>query len=178
MLCESCKKNRATFHYTHIINNEVSEIHLCSKCALEKGIGGMFIFPHPPLTDLFAGLTQSLQKAREVNMPSGERCPMCGFTYRDFRETGRLGCSKCYSTFRRHLQSMLKKIHGSNQHVGKSVTKMIEDKKEEKVDLHQELLDLREKLHIAVSEEDYEQAAKIRDKIKKIERKLLEKRII
>ena len=175
MLCENCKKNAATFHFTQIINNEISEIHLCSKCSAEKGLGGVFTIPHFNANDSFTGLTPSFQKPREVTMSNVEYCPLCGLTYHQFKETGRLGCSQCYSTFRRHLRSLLKKIHGSTQHAGKIMDKLIKEEKTQKVDSHQKLLQLREKLQIAVSEEDYEQAAKIRDQIKEIERQLVKK---
>lgn len=175
MLCEICKKNEATVHYTEIINNAMSEMHLCENCAQDKGA---MMKPHFPLADLLAGLADfkiplAAEKGKSV------RCPGCGITYDDFRKIGRLGCSQCYETFKDSLNALLKRVHGSNYHVGKAPGSLAlkEDplegkgKDKEKKDLPQVFLDdLRSELKQVIEKEEFEKAAQLRDKIRKLEK--------
>ena len=99
------------------------------------------------------------------------KCPSCGLTYADFKKIGRLGCGECYNTFRKYLGPLLKRIHGSTQHTGKSP--LIAGKpRKKKIDLQA----LRIRLARAIEEEAFEEAAKIRDQIKELERKEEDKR--
>ena len=97
----------------------------------------------------------------------GLRCNICGMTYRDFAKVGKLGCSKCYETFRDRLDPLLRRIHGTDRHVGK-----IPAKTSEVVLLRRELESLKKDLALAVSREEYEKAAEIRDSIRSLERKI------
>lgn len=163
MLCDICKKNQATVHLTEIVDEQMNELHLCEQCAKQKSVQMEQQFG---LADLLAGLTDLGKQTKEdVSQQVALRCPGCGLTYEDFRKVGRLGCSKCYVTFKKYLSSLLKKIHGSNQHVGKTPLKSSRVVKEKS-----ELLDLREKLQHAVQVEEFEEAAKIRDKIRDLEK--------
>ena len=86
-------------------------------------------------------------------------------TYDDFRKVGRLGCADCYPTFKRSLGSLLKRIHGSPIHVGKSPVRLIKPSKIAKT----ELLDLKKKLERAIEHEEFEEAARLRDQIRRAE---------
>ena len=97
--------------------------------------------------------------------------------YDDFKKLGRLGCSECYSFFHENLSVLLKKIHGSNRHYGKSPKGFLAEAKgmaeslkvlDKPVDA---LLDLRNKLQHAIQCEDFEKAAEIRDNIRMLEQK-------
>ena len=159
MLCDECGKRKATFHYTEIINGVTTELHLCEVCAKKRG----FVLP---VTFSFADLLGGLVEPEQISSLETElSCKNCGFTYSNFKKTGLLGCSQCYSSFHKMLEPLLKKIHGASKHVGKFPGRRKKEKKEKSSDVQL----LREKLKDAVVREEFEEAAKLRDKIKEIE---------
>ena len=174
MLCSNCGKNEANVRYTRIINGEKTEYRLCEECAKKAGIDEIdFNMPigfSNFLSDFFEDdmLLPGLTKVRE------ESCPKCGLLFDDFIKDGKFGCAECYSTFSDKLDSILKNLHGSSKHTGRSPKylpksaeikedapkKAAKDEKQEKIDkLNKDLKD-------AIKEERYEDAAKIRDEIK------------
>lgn len=163
MLCDICGKSQATVHLTEIIDDNMTELHLCEECAQKKGAQ---METHFGLADLLAGLAdlggQFTKTKKEIKI----KCPRCGLTYDDFKKIGRLGCGECYSAFREALLPLLKRIHGSTQHYGKSpkkVTKVVKIKNE--------LQDLKNKLQKAIQLEEFEEAARLRDKIREMEKR-------
>ena len=162
MLCNICGKNQATVHLTEIIDSQVTELHLCEECAREKSIEMEQQFG---LADLLAGLAE-FGKPQEITEAVVLKCSNCGLSYGDFKKLGRLGCSDCYSSFKKYLAPLLKKIHGSNQHFGKTPLKIPLPAKKKT-----ELETLRAKLQKAIAEEAFEEAAELRDKIRELEQK-------
>ena len=160
MLCELCKQAQATVHLTEIVNEQMTELHLCEACANQKGAQ---VESHFGLSDLLSGLAD-FGKTQEPEEVSVKACPTCGMTYDDFRKVGRLGCADCYTTFKRSLGSLLKRIHGSPIHIGKSPVRRLLPPKA-KV----ELSDLKRKLERAIEQEAFEDAASLRDQIRKME---------
>jgi protein arginine kinase activator len=162
MLCDICNKNPATVHLTEIVDDQMTELHLCEECARQKSIQMEQQFG---LSDLLAGLAEfekpALQKEAVLL-----KCSNCDLTYTDFKKIGRLGCSECYSTFRKYLGPLLKRIHGSSLHLGKSPLKVTKALKK-KIDLSS----LRYELQKAIEREAFEEAAKIRDQIRELEKK-------
>jgi protein arginine kinase activator len=162
MLCDICGKNPATVHLTEIIDEQMTELHLCEQCAHQKS---MQMEQQFGLSDLLAGLAEFEKPAVKKEVVT-LRCPNCHLTYVDFRKIGRLGCGGCYTTFKKYLAPLLKKIHGSSQHLGKTPAK-VEKVVKKKLDIQE----LRYKLQKAIETEAFEEAAKIRDQIKEMERK-------
>lgn len=157
MKCDICHQKEATVHLTEIINNQITELHLCEECAREKGAQ---MEQHFGLADLLAGLAD-LGQQFEVGTKSEGKCPNCGLTYQDFRRVGRLGCSECYEAFKDNLQMLLKRIHGSTQHSGRSPAKIaMPVQKKSEIDI------LRGNLRNAIETEEFEEAARLRDKIR------------
>ncbi|MBI5240564.1 MAG: hypothetical protein HY926_08835 [Elusimicrobia bacterium] len=116
MICTSCKKAEAVVFVKHILNNQVSQAALCSDCAAKA---------HVPLNPIgpVAALLQLLGKpgAPRVRVPAAARCPSCGSTWTEFRETGRFGCARCYEHFAELLRPLLPRFHaGAYCHRGKS----------------------------------------------------------
>ncbi|MFH1413760.1 MAG: UvrB/UvrC motif-containing protein [Candidatus Omnitrophota bacterium] len=164
MLCDICAKNPATVHLTEIIDNQMNELHLCEECARQKSAQMEQQFG---LSDLLAGMVDFDKVAKEAES-AVPKCPNCGLTYTDFKKIGRLGCGECYGAFKKYLAPLLKRIHGSSQHIGKApVVKAVGRVSNKKPDLGE----LRNKLQRAIETEDFEEAAKIRDQIKAIEKK-------
>lgn len=179
MLCSNCGKNEANVRYTRIINGEKTEFALCEECAKKMGLEDIdFNIPinfSNFLSDFFEddNLLPSFAKIEN------EKCPKCGLTYDDFVNNGKFGCSECYNTFSNKLDSILKNLHGTSKHIGrkpKNIVKTINEKNDEnqkvknEVDEKQEKINkLNKDLQNAIKEERYEDAAKIRDEIKKIQ---------
>lgn len=163
MLCESCKKNNASFHYTKIINGKVEELHLCEQCAMENQ---EFDLDKPfSINKLFASFIDSMQESRkEVEQI---KCPRCGLTYEGFKSGGKFGCSTCYETFKDKLEPLIKGIHGHSEHKGK-----IPKRCSEKVFLKREEELLKIELDNAIKMEEFEKAATLRDELKNLRERL------
>jgi len=168
MLCDICGKNQATVHLTEIIDDQMNELHLCEGCAHQKSAQMEQQFG---LSDLLAGMVE-LDKTTKEAEGSTVKCSKCGLTYEDFKKIGRLGCGECYNAFRKYLGSLLKRIHGSSQHVGKSPVKIAKPTRVTKTAKRKiDIQDLRRNLQQAISIEAFEEAAKIRDQIRALEKK-------
>jgi len=85
----------------------------------------------------------------------------CGRTYADFEKSGRLGCDKCYDTFRNELNVLLRQIHSNNVHRGKIPSNCLGDINKKRL-----YENLKAQLEEAVRNEDYERAAKLHKEIK------------
>ncbi|MFH1824102.1 MAG: UvrB/UvrC motif-containing protein [Candidatus Firestonebacteria bacterium] len=179
MICDKCHKNESTVHYQQVINGQASEIHLCEECASEKGM-----LPLPfenPLSfgNMLTGLLDEEEQGLEIREPKKKVKCKCGWTDVDLKKTGYLGCPLCYKTFNKSLVPLFRRIHGSNKHVGKMPAKIpIKERLVEKEIIEKDMekiKSLREELQGCINEEKYEQAAKIRDEIKKIEKEFGEK---
>jgi protein arginine kinase activator len=162
MLCDICGKNPATVHLTEIIDEQMTELHLCEECAHQKSLQMEQQFG---LSDLLAGLVEFEKPLKDIES-TAVKCLGCGLTYADFKKIGRLGCSECYSAFKKYLGVLLKRIHGSSQHMGKAPVRVGKVLKK-KIDLQE----LRQKLQKAIEMEAFEEAAKIRDQIRELEKK-------
>jgi protein arginine kinase activator len=159
MLCDDCGKEIAKVHYKEIKDDKTIEYNLCEKCAVEKGL---HLSPKKhvfSISNILAGMAEEVGSATV-------KCQGCGLTYAEFRETGRLGCSDCYSAFKEQLRPLLRRIHGSNVHIGKSPRSS-----EGMLEKIREIEDLKVALRLAVEKEDFEKAAEIRDRIKQLETK-------
>ncbi|MBR6505006.1 MAG: UvrB/UvrC motif-containing protein [Clostridia bacterium] len=171
MLCKNCNKNEATFHYTEIINGIKKEIALCDECRGKLGISSLDFNIPLGIPDFFSDFFEESTFMPEYESIKPLKCNECGMSYNEFIEGGRVGCSNCYNAFESKLDSILKNIHGSNIYKGRALNSpklnKIEKIKEESK--NNEIEELKNKLKELVKEEKYEEAAKIRDEIKKIE---------
>lgn len=168
MYCDECKKQPATVHLTQMINGNTTETHLCEECAAKKG-GFMFDvsnkFSIPNLLGSFFGSNYGLQGMQPLQQMSS--CPNCGINFSDISQTGKLGCSECYSAFEQKMEPILRRIHGNSMHVGK-----IPARGGGKVLIKKQRDKLKSQLQQAVAQENYEKAAEIRDSIKKLEKEM------
>jgi len=158
MLCGLCKQKEAKVHLTQIAGDKMQKVDLCEECAKEKGVNDPAGFS---LADMLLGLGAS-QEMEEASGNSDLACPQCGFTQADFKKTGRLGCADCYQTFAEGLEALLKTMHKGTRHGGKVPAGM-----QRTQDLEKRLGELQNELDQAVKAEDFEQAAVLRDDIKK-----------
>lgn len=158
MLCEMCKENMATIHYTEVLpNSEPKKMALCEACAKQKNL---FMAAQFSIADILKGLTQVAQSEDEDDEKS---CSRCRLTFPRFKKRGRLGCAACYEAFSPKLQSILEEIHKDKQHIGK-VPRSITQQPGKAA----ELLRLHRKLKQAIAKEQFEEAAVLRDRIQSL----------
>ena len=189
MLCQNCGKREANVKYTQIINGVKKQISVCSECAVKLGIDG------PDFSDFSMSFNSFLgdffnDYAQSSLLPSFEsdvvKCKKCGMSYEDFIKTGMFGCSNCYETFSNPINSLVRNLHGTTKHIGRSPKKIGDaissDKNKNKNSKSEEVVetekkqnniekkkqDLQKELDKAIKEERYEDAAKIRDQIKEM----------
>ena len=167
MYCSLCNKAPATVHVTRIQNNQIKELHFCARCASQKAnTNGSLSNGNvtDALNQLLQGISQAEPGAIQELTSTEKVCSCCGLTYNKFKEIGKLGCPECYQTFREELKHLLRRMHGSAQHLGKNPRRtddlVVRDKK---------LWEMRKQLQKAVKSEDYELAARLRDLIQEAE---------
>lgn len=161
MLCEDCQERDAELQLTAIIDGEMRTLELCSECASARGLSPSSSTP-APLADFLAQLGPESGATAEG---AEEPCPYCGISEGEFRRTGRLGCPQCYAHFEPQLRSLLRRLHGSPQHVGKIYMSV----GSEAGDRIAKLSAMRRRLQRAVDTEDFELAAELRDRIHEME---------
>ncbi len=162
MICQKCKQKPANVHITQYANGVKQEFHFCEDCAGSLNINpGLPKTPLHNLNNIMSFLTQlgaSDQRTPELT------CPHCHTPYGRIAEAGYVGCSECYRYFSTQLEPLLKKIHGTTEHRGKIPVRMGKT-----FLIHREIEDLRRNLKEAVEKEEYEEAARIRDRVKALE---------
>ena len=178
MLCDNCGKREANVRYSENINGRKRELNLCEECSRRLGIEEMDFSMPIDLSNFFEGFMDNFGGNDFVPMLDELKtlkCNSCGYTFDDIANTGRLGCKDCYSVFEDRLDPIIKRIQGSNKHVGrigKIIDSKIENKeavKEESKETVSEKEKLANELKEAIKDERYEDAAKIRDEIKKLD---------
>lgn len=169
MQCEICQENPSSVYVTDLVHDDDTphgELgtpnlqQICSSCAAELEL------PHGNLPGqdkavLFKLLQRSAKKSRQG---AGPACGTCGLTLNELRAQGRLGCSDCYGTFREHLEPLLLRMHQATAHQGRGP-----GVDEATLDLSQRIERLREAMDLAIREEDYEDAARLRDELDQLE---------
>lgn len=175
MVCDDCGKHEATIHEVVIIGGKSIEKHLCETCAAKVGLGAS---PHVPLHELVSSFVKTTQAAAEA---IGQMtCPHCTLTYARFKQTGLLGCAGCYKAFEDKIGPLIERAHeGATHHVGKIPRGALARSREGGAERLEMLLgsleertrrldELRRQLAEAVSSEQYERAATLRDEIRKM----------
>jgi protein arginine kinase activator len=165
MLCSQCHERTAVVKLNQIANGEVVLLHLCERCAAEKGVEGESALTKTPVGSFLASMGKGLDlPAGEAGGESALKCPVCGATLDDFRDSGRLGCAACYKTFEAPLRELLRRLHGSSRHFGERYTPI-----EGGVSAPITARELREQLRVAVEAENFELAADLRDRLRTVE---------
>ena len=187
MLCEKCKMREANIQYTEIVNGEKKDHYFCIECAKNMDFSQIsnILEGDFPLAKLLSGLLSRNQSGEKTGDYVQLSCPNCGTTYQDFVNNSRFGCADCYEVFDLMMGDTIKKLQGSDAHRGKrpkyhieaipenvqkdlaenaaSVSKTTDPAEAETA---QKLLNLKQQLKSAIANEEYEEAARIRDEIK------------
>jgi protein arginine kinase activator len=155
MKCQRCPK-QATLHITEVLGEDrYEEVHLCEDCAKK------YLVTPPPK----GAKPAAVEEVEEVEPAvAGPTCDACGISYLEFRNQGRFGCAHDYDAFKAELLPLLESIHGDVRHVGKAPRRLPRTQ-----GAVVELATLRRRLQQLVTEENYEEAARVRDRIKELE---------
>ena len=162
MLCEICHIREATINFTQVVNLKLKEFNICKTCSEEKGLTN----PLDSLQQIFNGLLFSNNEEDKKNSESPDvylKCNGCSLTWDEFQKDSVFGCEKCYSAFNDKIQILMRKIHGSNKHIGNrpSTLRVVENS----INVDK----LKSELKEALVDENYEKAAELRDRIRDIE---------
>jgi protein arginine kinase activator len=162
MLCDVCRERDATVTLTHAVKGEVNVLHLCQRCAADRGIETSVT---TPLKNMIADYLPAVQAQAVQAQVDSIRCSFCSMSLGDFRESGRLGCASCYTTFDQSLRALLRRVHGNAKHAGRQYDAPPPDLLHEVTALGE----LRERLRRAIAQEEFEAAAQLRDQIRGLE---------
>lgn len=181
MLCQNCGKNEANVKYTQIVNGVKKQMTLCETCAKELGIEEMNFNMPIHFSNFFEDLLGVRANDGFLDNFMGTKtltCKTCGMDYDEFLKTGVLGCENCYDAFSNRIDSLLRNVHGTNRHVGRTGRLLTGEEKQEPKEIkkvkkvtekEEKIESLKERLKQEIKEERYEEAAKTRDEIKKLE---------
>lgn len=133
---------------TTVVAGELKKTDLCEDCARENGA------VHP------SGLISAealMTGQASVSSSTAEKCPACGYSLESVQKTGRLGCGVCYEKFSASLQEALQESQTSLTHVGKRPGRKNAGRDELEAELRQ-----------LIQTEQFEEAAKLRDRMAKL----------
>jgi protein arginine kinase activator len=165
--CQSCHTQEAVVHLTQVAGDQVTTVHLCSKCAAERGIATETAVAQTPLGAFLAAMGKGGAPLAAA-AAGGEACSACGATLQDFRASGRVGCPECWATFERPLRDLLRRVHGATRHTGQPYD--APDGTSRSADGPGVLrAQLREQLRVAVEAEQFELAAELRDRLRGVD---------
>lgn len=162
MKCENCGSNEASVHLTQTKDDEKVQLNLCKDCARKKGFGNPLEDVPFPLAEFLAGMVKEVT-ADATGTMSDLECAGCGMKFVEFTKIGRFGCGRCYKAFDKPLEDLLRRIHGSTIHRGRTPRS-----RAGKMAPLAEEIKLRDELRRAIEDENFEEAAVIRDRLRSL----------
>lgn len=162
MICNKCSSNRATIHIIDIKPEGIRDLHVCEECAKKRG----FI---PEISSNIDELLRMIGEEQVLGEPNSEnnveddspKCPQCAFSAKDISRSSKFGCEEDVALFRNEIKPVLMKIHNATKHTGRSASFCSDNSRKQ-----QALQAFENQLADALKSEDYELAARLRDKIK------------
>lgn len=167
MLCDKCQQNPASVFITKMVNDQKTEYKLCLECAKKEQLFPGSIEGPVSVDSLLKGFFGASQATLPESENAAAACPACGMTLGKLAEKGRFGCSECYNAFGDTALKTIKRIHGRKRHIGK-----MPKRTSGALSMKRKLKDLRTELEEHVIREEYEEAAKLRDEIRALEKEL------
>lgn len=165
IVCNLCGKQKATIYFKGIVKGQALKLHLCQSCAKSNGM----VLPFgDAITSLSSVLTQMVVPVAPARLKQ-MHCRRCGLTFPEFKQSSQLGCADCFEVFADWVGPLLKRIHGSDQHVGKRVRRTVR-----RGSVTERMARLKLELREALKQEAFEKAAQIRDEIKDLENEMRE----
>ena len=165
MKCDGCKKNEANVVLHMITNGQLATRSLCMSCARKA---------HGEMSQAFttmgmnmAGLEDlqgaAAQEAEQLRLPR-MICSTCRTPYEAINHETVFGCPQCYAAFHEQIIAYLSGLRGPEM----PDEQLGEGQQERHPVIHVTTEDLRQRLKEAIHDEDYEQAANLRDRLKEI----------
>lgn len=139
MMCQACNAREASVQFTEVVGEQKHSSWLCADCAHTKGLY----------------VSMDWEGGTRGRPSQLRRCQLCGSTIAAIRRSGRVGCPNCYEEFAEFIEPLLQRVHGRTRHL-------------DSVDADSELLHLRAQLAQAVKREDFELAARLRDRLERL----------
>ncbi len=164
MLCEKCGQNPATVRFIKVENGHKTEVNLCQACAQGYSSGFAAGFN---LQNILANMFDLPKVWGTVSPPDQRRCPTCHSSLADIQQRAQLGCSDCYTVFQGEVDTILRRIHSTTQHVGK-----VPATGYTKIRLQRRIEEKRRQMEECVRMEQFEQAAILRDEVRELEKRL------
>jgi protein arginine kinase activator len=161
MKCDTCSEREAVVYLTTIENNAVHQLHLCERCAAERGVETTVATPKHPLGEFLNDVHSKVASSSTDTV----LCTFCNTTMADFRATGRWGCARCYTNFEAGIRELLRRVQGNARHVGRSYRPPMSESLERAAVLGE----LKDRLRRAIENEQFELAADLRDRIRVME---------
>lgn len=158
--CDRCGEP-SVYRSKLIINGVSQTTNLCRDCALKEGVF------NNQSTSMFDDILSSFSNFLSFDKTDELVCPVCKTTLREFKTTGRLGCSNCYEAFREEINNIIKRIAPFERHKQEEIKEV--KPKAKKQTKEEKILSLKLEMAEAVKEERYEDAAKIKKQILKLE---------
>jgi len=168
--CEMCGEEPATVHLLRVVNHTVSHTHLCPQCAqgvAEQTDGLALVLAVPSVLRHLGKERAAADEGRPVPPePEIRFCAVCGTTLSDLKESGLVGCAKCYQAFADYLETTLRSGE-LMEHPGK-----IPQRGPETDSLRHEIMRLQRMLRELVACERFEEAAGVRDRLAELGQRL------
>ena len=170
MKCQQCD-NSAVFHITELEEGEVREVHLCEDHArgyLTQSEGDGEGQEKSTVGGMLAGPLSIAKTADDLAEIDQKACSMCGITFFEFRNQGRLGCPHDYVQFEHELEPLIANIHGAVEHTGRRPQRPAGSELPESTESLTQVIGLRKGIREAVEQEEYERAGSLRDEINQV----------
>ena len=163
--CQRCQKEAASVVVTEIDSaGAKQQLRLCEECAKNQGV------PPVPATSVIALFKQLMDQTNTVSRTRDRVCPQCGISFGEFKAKGHFGCAHDYEVFLSRVVPLLERIHGASEHVSEPDSAAA--RRESADDTGLELKRLRRDLQRVIKSEEYEEAARLRDRIQSLEKHL------
>lgn len=152
MICDICRNRNASVHVKKMVGSIQADHFLCPVCATRFGYARKI--------DRF----YTDESVFSQNSTATQRCPCCGSTWADITDMGTAGCAECYQVFRKQLTEIIDKVHEKTTYKGR-IPIVASPKMQREMRIEQARAQLAE----AIAQENFEQAAVLRDYIRELE---------
>jgi len=176
--CQICAKRPATTHLTELDpgTGQRQELHLCATCIQRLDLK-LELGPPPIATILDMKPEDGGSVKIKINLNPGtatvtasdeERCPECALAFSEFGSGKLFGCAHDYTAFADKVEALLRNYHGTSQHLGRHPVDIQTVAAGVEIRAHRAQLDAA--LRVAVADEKYEDAARLRDQLRGLEK--------